>query len=347
MATMFGREWSQADLLARVGDLSQVGGVKLCQWDDGVERGLRVAEVRTGSGLEFTVLLDRGLDLGPASYRGIPLAWLSPAGFAHPAFYEPEGAGWLRTFGGGLMTGCGLTSLGAPCEDEGEALGVHGRLSHLPARHVQADEVWTGDAASVYRGAFRVTGDLRQARIFGENLRLTRRITAWLGESRIAIHDTVENLADTRSPLMILYHINLGFPLLDEDATLVAPPHPVKPRDADAEPGIADWMHFQDPTPGYREQVFNHDLASDAGGWAAMKLVNPRLGIAVSVRHRKRTLPNLVQWKMMGQGAYVLGLEPSNCDTLGRANERARGTLQFIEPGERREFEVEILVEEV
>lgn len=342
MARLFGRERTRADLLARVGDLSQVGGVKLCQWNDGVERGMRVAEVHTGSGLEFTVLLDRGLDLGPASYRGIPLAWLSPAGFGHPAFYEPEGIGWLRTFGGGLMTGCGLTYLGAPCEDDGEALGVHGRLSHLPARHVQADEEWAGDEC-----AFRVAGEVRQARIFGENLRLTRRITARLGESRIAIHDTVENLAEARSPLMILYHINLGFPLLDEDATLVAPPHPVKPRDADAEPGIADWMRFQDPTPGYREQVFNHDLAPDAEGWAAIKLVNPRLGISVSVRHRKDTLPNLVQWKMMGRGAYVLGLEPSNCDTLGRANERARGTLQSIEPGERREFGVEILVEEI
>jgi hypothetical protein len=44
----------------------------------------------------------------------------------------------------------------------------------------------------------------------------------------------------------------------------------------------------------------------------------------------------------MGEGAYVLGLEPGNCHVEGRARERERGTLEFIEPGERREFSLEI-----
>jgi hypothetical protein len=341
MAYLYGRQWSRAALLARVGDLAQVAGVRVSQWDDGPERGIRVAEVRTGSGLEFTVLLDRGMDIGPAAYRGLPLAWISPAGFGHPAYYEPEGIGWLRTFGGGLMTGCGLTYLGAPDVDQGEVLGVHGRVSHLPVRQAQAGEKWEGDECRLW-----VAGEMRQARIFGENLRLTRQITSWLGQSRIAIHDMVENLSDATAPLMILYHINLGFPLLDHHARLVALPHTVKPRDRDAEPGLTDWMRFQPPTPGYREQVFNHDLLPDAEGWAGISLVNPTLGLSVSVRHRKDTLPNLVQWKMMGQGAYVLGLEPANCGTEGRSKERERGTLQFLEPGERREFQVEIEVQE-
>jgi len=43
--------------------------------------GCRVAEVRTGSGLTFSVLLDRGMDIGPAAYKGLPLAWVSPTGW--------------------------------------------------------------------------------------------------------------------------------------------------------------------------------------------------------------------------------------------------------------------------
>jgi hypothetical protein len=339
MAQLLGRQWSRAELLAHVGDLSQLAGVRLGEWSEGTERGVRTADVRTGSGLEFTVLLDRGMDIGPAAYRGLPLAWISPAGFGHPAYYDPVGLGWLRTFGGGLLTGCGLTYLGAPDTDEGEALGLHGRLSHLPARRMRVGEDWQGDDC-----VFWVEGEMREARPFGENLRLTRRITTRLGESRILVHDRVENMAEKACPLMILYHINLGFPLLDETCHLVAEPHPVKPRDAIAAPGLDEWMRFQPPTPGYSEQVFYHDLPADESGWAGVTVVNPTLDLSLTVRCQKATLPNLIEWKQMGQGAYVLGLEPGNCFVEGRSRDRARGTLQFLEPGESRDFQVEIAV---
>jgi galactose mutarotase-like enzyme len=339
MSNLFNRSWTRNELLKRIGDLSQVAGIRLGEWVDGVERRLRVAEVRTGSGLDFTVLLDRGMDIGPAAFKGLPLAWLSPAGFAHPAYFDPDGLGWLRTFGGGLLTGCGLTYLGAPDVDEGEALGLHGRLSHLPAQRVRIGETWRGDECT-----FAIEGEMRQARLYGENLRLSRRITAGLGESWIAIHDIVENLGSAASPLMILYHINLGFPLLDETCRLVAEPHTVEPRDGTAAQGLDEWMHFQPPEANYSEQDFYHDLPADENGWSGIQLVNPAQHIALSVRFHKATLPNLVQWKQMGQGAYVLGLEPANCRVGGRSQERERGSLQYLQPGEQREFRVEIRI---
>ncbi|MCL4394297.1 MAG: aldose 1-epimerase family protein [Chloroflexi bacterium] len=339
MANLFGRSWTRSELLGYVGDLSQIAGIKLGEWVDGVERGVRVADVRTGSGLSFTVLLDRGMDIGPAAFQGMPLAWVSPTGWAHPMYYEPQGNGWLRTFGGGLMVGCGLTYLGAAGEDEGESLGLHGRLSLLPAERVRVDQAWQADECS-----FWIEGELRQARVFGENLRLKRRITVDLGGNRIAVHDRVDNLGAAATPLMVLYHINLGFPFLDENAELVAEPHPVEPRDAAAEPGLNEWMRFQKPTSGYAEQVFYHDLPADKTGWAGIQLVNRPRKLGLSVRCDKAALPNLVQWKMMGQGTYVLGIEPANCRAGGRSQERARGTLQFLQPGEQREFQLEIKV---
>jgi hypothetical protein len=340
MTNLFNKKWTHAELLDYIGDLSQVAGIKLGQWSDGSERGLRVAEVQSGSGLSFTVLLDRGMDLGPASYKGMPLAWLSPTGFGHPMYYDPQAINWLRTFGGGLLTGCGLTSAGAP-SDDGETFGLHGRLSHLPTQRIRVDEIWQGDDCS-----FVVEGEMRQARVFGENLRLKRNITVGLGSSKITIHDAIENLGKSPSPLMLLYHINLGFPLLGENAELVAKPHPVEPRDAVAEPGLKDWMHFQTPTPGYREQVYYHDLPADQDGWAGMQVVNRARHLKLDVRFLKTTLPNLVEWKMMGQGTYVLGLEPANCHVTGRSHERERGTLQFLQAGEQREFWVEISINE-
>ena len=341
MARLFDRNWTRTELLNHVGDLSQVAGVKQGEWSDGNERGLRVAEIRSGSGLAFTILLDRSMDIGPASYKGLPLAWISPTGFGHPMYYDPEGINWLRTFGGGLLTGCGLTSVGSPGEDEGESLGLHGRLSHLPAQRLGVEEIWQGDECS-----FAVKGEMKQVRVFGENLHLKRRITVGLGSNTIGIHDVVENHGMTTSPLMLLYHINLGFPLLDESAELVARPHIVEARDAIAEPGLKEWMQFQAPTPGYQEQVFYHDLPADENGWAGLELVSRARNLQLGVRFQKATLPNLVQWKMMGQGSYVLGLEPANCHVSGRSQERTRGTLQFLQAGESREFRVEITVNE-
>ena len=339
MAHIFNRNWTRSELLNYVGDLSQIAGIRLCEWADGTERGLRVADIRTGSGLAFSVLLDRGMDIGPASYKGVPLAWVSPTGWGHPMYYDPQGNGWLRTFGAGLLTGCGLTYLGAPGEDEGESLGLHGRLSHLPAKHVQANEAWQGDECF-----FWVEGEMRQARALGENLRLRRRITVALGGQRISLRDQVENLGVIESSLMLLYHINLGFPILDETSVLVAGMHPVEPRDAAAELGLQEWMHFQKPTSGYAEQVFYHDLPADKNGWAGIQLINKSRKLGLHVRFLKATLPNLVQWKMMGQSSYVLGIEPANCRVGGRSEERARGNLQFLHPGEQREFQVEIEV---
>jgi hypothetical protein len=339
MANLFNCTWTRSELLNYVGDLSQIAGIRLGEWADGTERGLRVADVRTGSGLTFSVLIDRGMDIGPAAYKGLPMAWVSPTGWAHPMYYDPLGTGWLRTFGAGLLTGCGLTYLGTPGDDEGESLGLHGRLSHLPASHVRVEEVWQGDECS-----FWVEGEIRQARVFGENLLLKRRITVVLGGNRISIHDRVENLGATESPLMILYHINLGFPFLDETSQLLAEPHPIVPRDAAAEPGLQEWMRFQKPTAGYAEQVFYHDLPANKDGWASIQLVNQSRKLGLRVSYKKATLPNLVEWKMMGQGTYVLGLEPANCRAGGRSQERARGTLQFLQPGEQREFQVEIEV---
>jgi hypothetical protein len=339
MIELYGRKWSRKQLLSYLGDLSQIAGWRLAELSDGNERGNRVAEFHSVSGVNFDVMLDRGMDIGRTEFSGIPLSWISMAGFGAPSFFEAEGLGWLRTFGGGLLVGCGLTHLGSPGEDDGEILGQHGRLSNTPASQVQFGEEWLDNECT-----FWLRGQVRQARPFGENLLLKREITVGLGGTKIGLHDSVENLADNSSPLMILYHINLGFPMLSENCYLEAEPHSIKPRDRDAEPGIGNWDHFQVPTAGYREQVFYHDLQVDLKGWAQISLINPDLGMKLSVGFEKAGLPNLNQWKMMGNKTYVLGLEPANCMVEGRHKERERGTLQFIQPGEKKDFRLEISV---
>ncbi len=340
MARLYGREWTRRELLDHVGDLSQVAGIRLCELSDGAERGVRVAQIRSGSGFNVDVLLDRGMDLGMAEFRGVSLGWTSPVGaFPHPAFYEPEGKGWHRTWGGGLLTGCGLTQVGQPNVDNGETLGQHGRLSVLPARQVQFGEDWTGDECLLW-----LQGQVRQAWLVGEDLLLTRRLGIRLGTSTLTLGDTVENLGRATSPLMLLYHLNLGFPLLDSHARLTAAPHPVRVAATQLEAEQDEWESFSAPLVSHSGQVWHHDLPADERGWANIRVINPLLDLAFTLRFTKASLPNLFEWKFLRQGAYVLGLEPTNCMNQGRAQEREAGTLPFIEPGERREFALEIAV---
>jgi len=114
MAKLFGQEMTKDELLRLTGDVSQVAGVWRFIWAEGKEKGVEALEFRTGSGFHFVVLPDRGMDISYAEYQGIPLAWISPTGQTHPAFYEPEGLGWLRSFYGGLLVTCGLVNVGGP-----------------------------------------------------------------------------------------------------------------------------------------------------------------------------------------------------------------------------------------
>jgi hypothetical protein len=335
-----GRNDATPDLRTYVGDMSQMARVKPYRLVEGHEDGLLAVDVITGSGLEFTVLPGRGMDIGDARFNGKSLAWRSPTGDKHAAFYEPQGDGWLRSFAGGLLTTCGLTWMGASCEDEGRELGLHGRVSHIPATNVDWDSFWDGE-----NPVLSVSGKVREALVFGENIQLTRSIIT-LGENRILIEDIVENLGFVTTPHMILYHINIGYPVLNENARFVAPSKAVKPRDSDAEAGKDNWHQMQPPTLGYKAQVFFHEMEPDADGSVIAAVVNPDNADGepkgVYVRYSPEELPCFTQWKMMDCGTYVVGMEPGNAWVMGRDVERKEGRLQFLEPGEIREYRLEI-----
>ena len=72
-----------------------------------------------------------------------------------------------------------------------------------------------------------------------------------------------------------------------------------------------------------------------------MALVNEKLELGVYLSFLKSEFPHFIEWKMMGQGEYVVGVEPGNI-TGNRAYMRKEGTLEYIKPGARRSFTLEI-----
>lgn len=341
MANLFGKEYSKKELLTRMGDISQVGGVRLETLSDGKEAGVRTVRFRTGAGLDFTVLADRGMDISTAEFNGQSLAWRSSTGDVSPAYYEEPENRWLRSFSGGLVVTCGYTHAGGSCIDQGKALGLHGRASNLPSSNLCFDGEWEGDSYTMW-----AQGRMRESSVFGENVELWRRISAKLGEPKIHIHDRVTNMGWEAIEHMFLYHCNLGFPLLDNGSRLIAAADSVKPRDAEAENEQELYAQMTDPISGFKERCYYLGMVEDSDGLVSVGVANSSFrdgqGIGLYLRYPKAELPKFTEWKCMAQGTYVLGLEPANCWVEGRAKERERGTLQFLEPGETREYHLEI-----
>jgi hypothetical protein len=343
--TLYGRTLTAEDLLRRVGRLEQVAGIEPFVFDEGHERGVRALRVRTGTGFTFTVIPDRGLDIGAAEYKGMALAWSSPTGVVGPWYRELEGEGWLRSFHGGLLVTCGLSNVGVPSAKDGEPLGLHGRISNIPASNVTYDAFWDNEGCRL-----EVSGRARETSVFGPNLLLERKVSARVGSSWLQIEDTVRNGGFLPAPLMLLYHINLGWPLLDESSRLIGPGtsgDAPEPRDEDAREGLKSWNRFDAPIPGFRERVFYHRPQADAEGWTEAQLENSGLagGVALRVRFRPEELPEFVQWTMIGESTYVLGFEPSTCRVGGYEAERAAGRIIDLGPGEMRRFRLQIGVD--
>ena len=336
MPSLFGRTFSKDELRRLVGAMPQLAGVRLVELADGRTRGMRAAEVFTGAGFRFQVLVDRGLDIGAAEHAGRALAWLHPA-LGAPALHEPSGLGWLRTFGGGLVTTCGLDHFGAP-DPEGEGFGLHGRASHLPAENVSLRQEWRDD-----HYVLEVEGETRQARLFGENLRLERRISTRLGALGLVLEDRVTNEGFRPAPLAVLYHCNFGFPVVSPDSELLVADRAVRPRDPAAAAGLVEHRRFGPPRAGFAEEVYFHDPVVDPQGLATAAIVNRGLGFGAFLRWRAAELPVLAHWKMTGEGEYVCGLEPStHAMTPTRREQRETGSMRDLAPGESVSFHLEI-----
>ena len=336
MPSLFGRTFGRDELRRLVGAMPQVAGIRLVELADGRTRGMRAAEVFTGAGFRFQVLVDRGLDIGAAEHAGRALAWLHPA-LGPPALHEPAGLGWLRTFGGGLVTTCGLDHFGSP-DPEGEGFGLHGRASHLPAENLRLRQEWRDDDY-----VLEVEGETRQARLFGENLRLERRISTRLGALGLVLEDRVTNEGFRPAPLAVLYHCNFGFPVVSPDSELLLADRAVRPRDPAAAAGLAEHRRFGPPRAGVAEQVYFHDPVLDPQGQATAALVNRGLGFGAFLRWRAAELPVLAHWKMTGEAEYVCGLEPStHAMAPTRREQRETGLMRDLAPGQSVSFHLEI-----
>ena len=186
---IFGKVLNKAEILKRIGDITQLGGIKCYEFTDGVSRGIRGIDIKSPCGVDMTILPDRGMDISSLFYKSIPINWKSSTRETSPAYYESRGFELLRTFYGGLLFTCGLTNTGPPNTDNEEELGLHGRIANISASNVNISELWEEDDYVML-----VEGKVREASVFGNKLELTRKIKTYMSNPKIIIEDTVENM---------------------------------------------------------------------------------------------------------------------------------------------------------
>jgi hypothetical protein len=332
------------------GHPQQLGGARLVTLEDGAERGVRAVEFRTTTGLEFASIVDRCMDIGWFRFGGRSLAWHSPAGFAGPWYREPDGMGFLRTFPGGLVVTCGLDHILFPQDDaadtylypgrSGTSYGLHGRASNTPATLRGYGEHWSGGQCTLY-----AEGEVRQAGSLAESLVLRRRIEVGLDGSTVRWHDTVANDGYQPTPHMLLYHINLGAPLLSPSTSFDAPVERVRFHTETATGAPEEYRSVPPPHPDFVEQVYSHQLSAAADGTVPVAVINwqrPDHPWGVLLRYPAAAFPYFFQWRYFSAGTYVLGLEPSTNGLEGRQQARSQGELALLGPGETRSYHVDL-----
>lgn len=271
----------KVELLKHIGSVEQIGGVRDFTFNDGKSKGVRAIEVNTGS-FQFTILPDRCMDIAQASFKGNPVSWISKTGITAPQYYEKDGKSWLRGFCGGLITTCGLRNIGRPV---GES-GLHGRIANIPAQKVSVSADWIGD-----RYIMKISGQMRECAVFGENLVLKRVITAELFSDEFTVEDTVINEGFNDQNIALCYHCNFGYPLVNEGSKIINVPGEI----ADITP----------PQHNIGEECIGVDYTDDV---VTVGIENDKIGAYIT--YETNTLPDFLVWKMLGESEYVIGLEP-------------------------------------
>lgn len=321
--------------LEYIGDTDQLMSLREAVLTDGFQKGVQVIEVANGGNLSVTVLPGRCMDLYQVRYKGKNMNYIAPCGIVAPEYYDAQGMRWLRSFFVGMLTTCGLQNLGKPAEKDGEELGLHGRIANTPAENVKYERGVKGE-----KPVITLEGTMREARIFGENLTLHRKLEFEYEKDSILMTDTITNHGFGNRQFVYALHLNYGYPLLEEGTKIILDSLETVPREAHAAKYVDTWRQVEAPQYPYPERCYFHKVQKDKNGMAEYTIFNEKRSIGVNIQYDGNDLPFFCQWKMLGKGEYVMGMEPMNTFMDGPKAGQEGCPAPILKPGESKTYEV-------
>jgi hypothetical protein len=336
--------------LEKFENVHQIAGIQTARLSPGTAGETHVAMVNTGSGLRFTVALDRGGDIVDAFYNRSSLTYLTAHGLRPPSHAHHRDMEWLVGFPGGLMTTCGPQFVGRPRIEDGVDVSLHGHHSNTPA----TVEMLINPDPQRGRNEMLLSMVVRDSRMFGPVVEVRRTIQCIIGRPQIHLYDQVTNRSDTRCPHNWLYHVNLGYPLLDAgsrfiycgksswwhaDGTADRPPTDAALNRMKRVPnGLAEHA-------GTGERGLIVQVKPDREGVCHVGLINKKLSLGFELEYPAAQLPRIANWQHYGpRGSYVTGIEPFSGSLMGKDNDDFKGAEQYLEPGQTRRYQMTIRI---
>ena len=296
----------------------------------------RSLTARLMGGLDLEILPGRGFDIGDAYLRGVPISWFSPVSDSR-SIPSPTGMSWLSRFTGGLLTTCGLGNIGAPTDTS----GLHGDFSHLPA-----NEVSYSTTVSEHVHSVTLAATIDSVALFGPSFRVRRVITASAladGTAFLGVADDATNVGREAAGLSLLYHLNLGAPLVVPGSRVHVDSEGVQAREP--HPDVPDWGVLPRPAEHTTEAVFEHSaVRTDEHGLAKATVSNPDGGLGIEIAWTATTLPRLYQWVFPTRGRWALGIEPASAPLFGADRASPHAGAPVVQPGDSRRHEIRMTI---
>ena len=296
----------------RISNFQQVASIRRYTLSEGREKGLDVLDCDNGK-IRFLLNVSKASDIMQLYHEGQNMSFVSKNGFTKREIP------FLRRFEGGMLYTCGLDSVGGR-----DGFELHGTLHNIPAEIIRAE---------CNENGITVEAIIRDTALFGKNLVLKRKIFTAIGGDSVTLEDTLVNEGYKTEEYCLLYHINVGYPMLDDGVKVIADVESYTPRTAWAKQNEATMYEMNASTPNQEETCYFLNLKK-----SEITLVNGKIGKEFTVSYSGDTLPCFVEWKSMASGDYALGLEPSTTELDDRF------AYKTIEVGEEIKFFVKILI---
>ena len=301
---------------ARISHFSQIAGIRRYTVTEGREKGLDILDCSNGK-LRFLLNVTKACDIMQLFCDGQNMTFVSKNGFTQRE--TPFG----NRFEGGMLYTCGLDSVG-----DRDGFEPHGTFHNIPAQITRAECTEDG---------IIVEAVIWDTEIGGKNLQMKRKITSAIGSDSVTVEDTLTNKAFLDTQYCLLYHVNLGYPMLDAGAKILVDSEWCEPRTPWAAENIATAYEIEAPVPGYEETCYFLKPKKPE-----VSLVNEKLGKKFTVSYSGDTLPQFVEWKNMVSGDFAVGLEPSTTQL-----DEGRFAFSDIKAGQAIEFMVKLTVSDL
>lgn len=299
----------------QISNVRQIASVRRSTVIGGREDGLKIIDCDNGK-IRFVLNESKALDVMQLYHEGQNMSFVSKNGFS-----TDEGD-FLSRFEGGMVYTCGLDAIG-----EQAGYDIHGSFHNKKADvfNIVCNDKEIAVEAYVYDTA-----------LGGKNLKMHRKVSATVGSESLVIEDKLINEGHGEEEYCLLYHVNIGYPMLDVGARVYAEVNGVESRSPFSAAKVSARPYASLPIPLADETCYFLDMAEPEAS-----LVNPRIGKKFTVRYSKETLPHFVHWSNMVAGDYAMGLEPAT-STLDADFKRSK-----IGAGESVDFRLELSVEKI